>query len=390
MNTLPNSLATTLRVLAMFGGVALVHTRPTTVSAVPPTGAVVVNATANGNIMISRPNRTSIPASVNQRMRSLDMIVVPAKSLSRATIKTLGPDLSVQLIGLSKRTAWRLPCEVSGSGFIAWGNGINRGCMPPGVVIRGNLERISAAPRESTMIASKNHGHFLPPDALARVSQLFKVCSATDELGGHAQTVVSLVFSNPCVKALDRCQQTASSPCMVVSDGEWTSNRSTAFALCGNSITRLRDKDALMAFLASLVGQSSNCVVQVLSPGDSLLMPDGGGRTAVAFENDGSGSVVSVIEGRIGVVSHASERWTSLSSRQTFVARRGEKQFTGDWLRESELCSTKEPYQTFPAEKATIGGTGVTAQLESRLDYPVADQSSFDSVHSQYCAGTDD
>lgn len=376
-NKVQKSLTMTISKIPLHCCVALALASPMAVRAAPPTGAVVIDATSNSNIMIRRPNRTSIPASVDQRMRSLDMIVVPARSMSRATIRTIGPDLSAQLVGLSQRTAWRLPCEVSGSGFIAWGNGINRGCMPPGVVIRGNLERISTVPGEAALVASVNHEH-LPSDALAQITQFFKFCSATDEQGDNAHTMVSLFFSNPCAMAIDRCEQAGSSPCMVVSEGEWTSSRSRAFALCGDRVVKLREIDAVLGFLNSLVGQSTNCVIQVLSPGDSLLIPERGNIAAIAFENDGSGSIISVIEGRVNIVSRQSDDWETLSKGETYIANRGERQSTSGWLRESELCSDMNRSHAFPTKDTLIASTRLVAQISS-------DEYLFDSIYSQYC-----
>jgi len=358
---------------------------PTAVWAAPPTGAVVIEPTSNTNIMIRRPNRASIPAAVNQKMRGLDMIVVPAKSMSRATIRILGPDLKAQLVGLAKRTAWRLPCEVSGSGFVAWGEGIDQGCMPPGVVVRANLESISAAPMKHTLIASASYG-FLPTDALAQVSQFFKVCSATNELGENAHTVISLFFLNPCTTAVDRCEQTGSSSCMVVSEGVWTSSRSRAFMVCGDKIEKLRDKDALMVFLNSLVGQSTNCVAQVLSPGDSLLIPDRGNRATIAFENDGSGSTISVIKGKVNIVSSQSDDWLTLVSGETYIAGRGERMPTSDWLRESELCSSMQRPRADRIENSQNSGTPVLAQINPPLEEQAAGENPFGSIYSQYCS----
>jgi hypothetical protein len=378
-------LVMTIRRISLPCCVAIALASPLTVRAAPPTGAVVIEATPNTNIMIKRPNRTSIPASRDQKMRSLDVIIVPARSMSRATLKTIGPDLLAQLVGLSQRTAWRLPCEVSGSGFIAWGNGISRGCMPPGVVVRGNLERISAAPRDRALIASAAHGNLLS-DSLAQITQFLRVCSVTDEQGENAHTMVSLFFSSPCATAMDRCEQAASSACMVVSEGEWTSSRSRAFALCGETIKKLRDQDALMGFLNSLVGQSTNCVVQVLSPGDSLLIPEGRDRTVVAFENEASGSVVSVIEGKIKIVSRKSDDWQSLSSGETYSANRGERRSTSDWLRESELCRDTERSHSSPSQANPIESTRMLDQAQNPYEPQPLDGNPFDSIYSQYCS----
>lgn len=362
--------------------VASALVRPVPVQAAPPKGAVVIDATANTNIMVRRLNRASIPASVNQKLRNLDMLVVPARSMSRATIRMIGPDLRAQLIGLSERTAWRLPCEVSGSGFVAWGSGINGGCVPPGpgVIVRRNLESISAKPWQAPLIASADQ-NALPAGALAQLTKLFRFCSATDGQGGNAHTMISIFFSDPCAMALDRCEQAGSSDCMVVSEGQWTSSRTRAFALCGDRIEKLRDQDALVGFLNSLSGQSTNCVVQVLSPGDALVIPETGSRATIAFENGDSGSVISVIEGSVNVVTRQSDGWQALSTGETFIAGRGERQRTSDWLQESELCRSMERSHVAPARSQLIAST----QIEAQLDSETRDGDPFASIYSQYC-----
>ena len=378
-------VAMTIRRIPLPCCVAIALASPLTVRAAPPTGAVVIEATSNTNIMIKRPNRTSIPASREQKMRSLDIIVVPARSMSQATIKMIGSDLMAQLIGLSQRTAWRLPCEVSGSGFIAWGSDISRGCRPPGVVVRGNLERISAAPRDRALIASTAHGHLLS-DSLAQITQFLKVCSVTDEQGERAHTMVSLFFSNPCAMAMDRCEQSGTSACMVVSEGEWTSSRAKAFALCGDTLKKLSDQDALLGFLNSLVGQSTNCVVQVLSPGDSLLIPEGETRAVVAFENEASGSVVSVIEGKVKIVSRNSDDWQPLSSGETYIANRGERRSTSEWLRESELCRAAERTYASPSEANPIDSTRISDRAQASYEPQTLAENPFDSIATRYCS----
>jgi uncharacterized protein YaiE (UPF0345 family) len=342
----------------------------------------VLDATANTNITVRRPNRASIPAAVNQKLRNLDMLVVPARSMSRATIRMIGPDLRVQLIGLSQRTAWRLPCEVSGSGFVAWGSGINRGCVPPGpgVIVRPNLESISARPGQTPLIASADQ-RVLPADALAQLTKLFRFCSATDGQGGNAHTMISIFFSDPCAMALDRCEQATFADCMVVSEGQWTSSRTRAFALCGDRIEKLRDQDALVGFLNSLSGQSTSCVVQVLSPGDALVIPEAGSRATIAFENGDSGSVISVIEGIVNVVTRQSDGWQTLSTGETFIAGRGERQRTSDWLQKSELCRSIERSHVAPFRSQLIASTQLVAQLDSET----RDGDPFASIYSQYC-----
>jgi hypothetical protein len=344
----------------------------------------VLDATANTNITVRRPNRASIPVSVDQKLNNLDLLVVPAKSASRATIRTIGPDLRARLVGLSQRTAWRLPCEVSGSGFLAWGDGISKGCMPPGVVIRSNLENISAVPRQAAWMASATPAPVLADpqaDALAQLTQFFKVCSVTDEQGDQAHTMVSLVFGDPCAMAMARCEQTGSTTCMVVSQGQWTSSRSKAFALCGDRIERLRDQDAVMGFLNSLAGQSTNCVVQVLAPGDSLLIPQQGSSPVIAFENDGSGPVISVIEGGVNLVTRRSEDWQTLSKGETYIASTGERQPTSEWLRGSELCGYMEREGAAGAQSGSIESTRYGAQVEPQA----TEGDPFASTYSQYC-----
>ena len=256
--------------------------------------------------------------------------------------------------------------------------------MPPGVVIRSNLERIAAAPPQQVWIASVAHKSVLS-DAHAQITQLFRVCSVTDEQGEQAHTMVSLFFADPCAMAMDRCQQAGSSTCMVVSDGQWTSSQSRAIALCGDRIEKFRDQDALLGFVSSLMGQSTNCVVQVLAPGDSLLIPDLGSRPAIAFERDGSGPVISVIEGSVKIVSPQSAGWESLSSGETYMALDGQRQPTSAWLRESELCSMMERSRALPAKNHLIASTRVLAQIEAPLDYQTTDETSFGTISSQYC-----
>lgn len=356
---------------------------PVPVQAAPPKGAVVIDATANTNIMVRRLNRVSIPASVNQKLLNLDMLVVPARSMSRATIRMVGSDLRAQLIGLSERTAWRLPCEVSGSGFVAWGSGINRGCDPPGpgVVVRRNLESISARSGQAPLIASADPQP-LGADALAQLTQFLKVCSVTDEQGEQAQTIVTLRFSDPCEKAMDQCMEAGSTTCMVVSEGQWTSSRSRAFALCGDRIEKLRDQDAVMGFLNSLAGQSTNCVVQVLAPGDALLIPDTGSSPVVAFENDGSGAVISVVEGKVNVVSRRSDGWQTLSKGDTYIASRGERQPTSEWLSGSELCGStgREGVVGVPSDSIESARYRVQVDPQSTVGDPFA------AIYSQYCS----
>jgi len=354
---------------------------PITALAKPPKGGIVTDANTNTRIMIRRPNRGSVPASIDQELRNRDMVIVPARTNSWATIRTIGTVLRVRLFGLSTRASWKFPCEASGDGILEWGSGIDRACAPPALKITHNLEKISAVPESPTLIASAQPA-FTPYDGLA-LRSLFTVCSATNESGdiAHSATMLasaSFIF-DPCTLAVSKCEQAASSPCMVVSKSEWTSHRSRAFAICGDTIEDLRDQGAVLMFLRSLLGQSTNCVVQVLSPGDSLLIPERGSRAAIAFENDGSGSVVSVIQGTVKIVSSYSREWEALSIGETFVASRGERMSTRDWLQQSELCRNLQSLNDVQADDQWIASASLIAQTRVQRD-------DFDSLYSAYCS----
>jgi hypothetical protein len=353
---------------------------PIAAIAKPPKDGIVTDANTNTRIMIRRPNRGSVPASIDEKLSNRDMVIVPARTNSWATIRTIGADLSVRLFGLSKRSSWKFPCEASGDGFLQWGSGIQRACVPPGLKITPNLERISSVPDKSTLIASVQPG-FVPYDGLAQGVR-FTVCSATNESGdiAHSATMLasaSFIF-NPCTLAVSRCEQAASSPCMVVSESEWASAYSRAFAICGDTIEDLRDQGAVLMFLRSLLGQSTNCVVQVLSPGDSLLIPTRGSRAAIAFENDGSGSVVSVIQGTVKIVSSQSREWETLSTGETYIAIRGERQSTRDWLQQSELCRNLQSLNDVQADGQWIASASLISQITGERD-------DFGSLYSAYC-----
>lgn len=354
--------------------------------AAPPRGAVVVNATTNSNITVKRPDGSRTPVIPDQSLRNRDAIIVPAKSSSQATIRTIGPNLEAKLFGLSKRTLWKLPCEASGSGFIAWGSGIEKGCTPPGVVIRGDLKNVSAVPSQAPLVAGVGQIKSLSPQ-LAQLTQFFRVCSATNENGDNAQTIVLPFFANPCTLAMLKCEQAEgeSHPCLVLSEGEWTSSRSKAFVLCGEIIQKLKDKDALLAFLNSLVGQSTNCTVQVLSPGDALLIPESSNKTAVAFENDGSGAIISVIEGSVKIVYRQSDGWVTLSSGDTYFAENGQRQPTRDWLSRSELCSSLQSSNTVQDNGKLIASATIISQVEAQLETRTEYGESFGSLYAEYC-----
>jgi hypothetical protein len=346
LSTLPGLLAAILPSASLLAVLTALAAQAGT-----PNGAVITAATANTNIMVKRPSLPSIPASVNLQLRNLDTLTVPAQSRSRASLRTLGPDLSVHLFGLSRRTSWRLPCTASGDGFVQWGSGIQRGCVPYGVAVRPNLERLSAASRSVSLIASAaplsspiDVAWQLPP-------VLFHVCSATTEAGDKTASVIMPGFLNPCAAAIQKCEQQASTPCLVVSEGTWTSSSSQAFAICGANVRRLENVEAIITFLRSLGGDSTDCAIQVLERGDLLLVPEGDARTVVAFETDDSGAAVTVIEGTIKALANRTEDWVSLSTGETFMTRDGERKSARDWLQQSELCAGIEQLTSPPLEQ---------------------------------------
>jgi hypothetical protein len=254
------------------------------------------------------------------------------------------------------------------------------------VVIKGKPTNLSALPNPETLIASSDPTIRLP---IAQITQLFAACSATNDAGNNAKTAATLLGTDPCDKAVQTCEQAGggSAPCFVVSEGQWQAG-SVAFAQCDSRLRKFTTWQAIMSFgNLFLFGQSIDCVLHVLAPGDALLIPDGDSPTAIAFEGKDQAAVVSVIEGSIRVVSRSSSEWRTISSGNTYAASNGRQAPTSDWLSYSELCENAVSVNTQSTDKNLIASAQSISQTIEYDSVRPESPSSFDRLESSFCRG---
>ena len=223
--------------------------------AAPVRTAVVLKVTGTGDIRVKRPRVTSVPIISQQSLYNRDSIIVPAETASRATLKATSGGLTAELVGLSTRAIWRLPCTFSGGGFISWTAGDDRGCSPPGVVIRADEDDNQAqAPTSGVLLASRA----ITPGLAQGLFGPIRTCSAMAADGTGVSTKVYPGI-DPCDDAVAACEQaTGSGSCLVVSEGEWR-DRSSAFTVCDGQLRRLSvSESGISRFLGlalSVLGQ---------------------------------------------------------------------------------------------------------------------------------------
>ncbi|MFM8661783.1 MAG: hypothetical protein ACKOCI_10680 [Cyanobium sp.] len=344
--------------------------------AVPVRGAEVTAASAGTDILIKRPRQFPVPLRAGETINDRVEIEVPARSRSWAELTAIPSAMEARLVGSARRTSWQLPCVFTGDGFISWSAGGQRGCSPPGVVIRGGGRGPTAVlptPFTGPSIAAAGsdlaQGFFSP-------GAFFTACSATAASGGVARTATTFTLPGlsgvaaapPCEQALADCDVAAgaSGSCGVVSEvrpGDCTPD-AVAFTQCDGKLTQYRGWESLILLLRPLFGKTLDCSFNVLGPDDALLLPQEGLRTAVAFESNKRGAVISVIEGTAHVVSQQSGRWVAMASGETDDSGTGEKQPTRRWLAASNLC--QDALDDGNVETGRNQMTGALASLAAR------------------------
>jgi hypothetical protein len=142
--------------------------------------------------------------------------------------------------------------------------------------------------------------------------------------------------------------------------------------MCDKRIAKFDSLQVLIQLIFSYSGQSYPCVVHILSPGDALLMPEPGERTAIAFDTTPQGVIVSTVEGRIRIVSTRSNDWLKLSAGETFIARTGGKGTSAEWRESSELCSDVLQEDRGPSAGHSLDGSAPSPGVqEGTADIPL-------------------
>lgn len=329
---------------------ALLLTGAAPAPAVPVRGAEVTAASAGTDILLKRPRQFPVPLRAGETINDRVEIEVPARSRSWAELTAIPSAMEARLVGSARRTTWQLPCVFTGDGFISWSGAGQRGCSPPGVVIRGGGSRSAGVlPTRVDGPSIAAAGPLLAQGYLSPGS-FFSACSATNASGAVARTAATVTplgllggaAAPPCEQALADCDAAAGAggSCGVVSEvrpGEWTPE-SVAFTQCDGQLGQHRGWESLLLLLRPLTGGTLACSFNVLGPDDALLLPQEGQRTTVAFEGNRRGAVISVIEGTAHVVSQASGRWVAMATGETYDSGSGQKQPTRRWLAASNLC----------------------------------------------------
>ncbi len=339
---------------ALFTSITLVWVVGESAVAELPQQALISDLHGNtSELLIRRSNRREpIQVGASRLNQFRDALLTVPPNNTRAWLRFLdanGQDLGfhVQTNTHPEPAIYYFPCQIQGGDqFIGWGLQRNeargRGCEEGLQVLPGRGP--GAAALEAIALKGEK-----PPTLAQGAARQMVYCSASDN-NGHIGFATSA--SNPCQQAIEQCQAAGGTNCTPRMTGLWWTSEPemTAILTCGNTsretVTGSGSEIAALATGLLPKAQGANCRVQLLRPGDVVIVPATDAEVRAAGAEDilvrtrstSDGVNVKVIRGAIRTDNPRQSQPQLVSQgQQVTISPSGSQMGTFD--REAELTS---------------------------------------------------